>query len=170
MPRWVQRMCCCCKADRGPPALPCSSCWRYRPSGCRCLRSLGLAPTWCLLWSRRSPIRLPKLSIRMLGFAGPFDPICRAAQGGSEAGGVCVPAGVAHAGREAGALAMKGLVPSLAIAGLTLWRESFWRFCAVYDRLLWRFEQCPGLYPQGRARRSMLARAMFQRQRSTAET
>jgi len=27
--------------------------------GCRCLRSLGLARTWCLLWSRRSGTRRP---------------------------------------------------------------------------------------------------------------
>lgn len=44
---------------------------------------------------------------------------------------------------------MKGLVPSLAIAGSRFGGSLSGGFARRLDRLLWRFEQCPGLHAQG---------------------
>ena len=44
---------------------------------------------------------------------------------------------------------MKGLVPSLAIASSRFGGSLSGGFARRLDRLLWRFEQCPGLHAQG---------------------
>ena len=44
---------------------------------------------------------------------------------------------------------MKGQVPSLAIAGSRFGGSLSGGFARGLDRLLWRFEQCPGLHAQG---------------------